>query len=245
MLKKCENDLLGQFAARNLHLIQPNRPKNDMEWLCLMQHYNVATRLLDWTENAMIAFLFALEDFFKSEDFDRTILPCIWTLKPYELNKMVGLHEIPNLSFIGDKEWRSKRYEKSDKQKANKIEKGFIVKSDNCEAIVTPIAVLHPLTNDRIRAQFGTFTIFPIFQNTKVDSKNPCTDCLKSDKRDEKKFNMFALEEMKSCETYLKKYIILNPEKVYKELKNMGFRRSMLYPEMPNTSVEIEENIFR
>lgn len=35
-------------------------PKDDFEWLCLMQHYGIPTRLLDWSTNAFTALYFAL-----------------------------------------------------------------------------------------------------------------------------------------------------------------------------------------
>jgi hypothetical protein len=37
-------------------------PQNDWEWLCLMQHYRIPTRVLDWSTNALVALYFALKD---------------------------------------------------------------------------------------------------------------------------------------------------------------------------------------
>lgn len=36
-------------------------PRNDMEWLVLAQHYGIATPLLDWSTNPMVALFFACE----------------------------------------------------------------------------------------------------------------------------------------------------------------------------------------
>lgn len=39
-----------------------NKHTNVFEWLCLMQHYDLPTRLLDWTENILIALYFAVNE---------------------------------------------------------------------------------------------------------------------------------------------------------------------------------------
>jgi hypothetical protein len=75
-LIELEWELLSDFRHRAPPFVR-SLPTLDLEILFLMQHFGVPTRLLDWTENPLVALFFALEN----DD------AAVWVLDPVELNK--------------------------------------------------------------------------------------------------------------------------------------------------------------
>ena len=90
-----ENYLLQSFRRQAGGLVNvPGRQQRDL-WLFLSQHYGVPTRLLDWTEGALLALYFAINRNNKK--------PRVYMLNPHKINKLSGSQNIPPnypLSFI-------------------------------------------------------------------------------------------------------------------------------------------------
>jgi hypothetical protein len=76
-----EMHLLKHFKQDASSLFKPNNmPSHD--WLFIMRHYGVPTRLLDWTESVLIATYFATEK--------NNVDGAIWMLLPIVLNQQEG-----------------------------------------------------------------------------------------------------------------------------------------------------------
>lgn len=75
-----EATLLETFKLRAPMYLE-RVPATDWEWLFLMQHYGIPTRLLDWTESSLIALYFAIRDSVGDAD------AAVWVMNPWWLNR--------------------------------------------------------------------------------------------------------------------------------------------------------------
>ncbi|MEW6715080.1 MAG: FRG domain-containing protein [Nitrospirota bacterium] len=146
-----ETTLLKKFKQNAAFLLE-QKPDNSFDWLFLMQHYGVPTRLLDWTESPLAALYFAVEDE-KYKNYDGAL----WLLFPSALNKNANIEAADEEFYIpsfDDSELISYSVETLSQEKKTKN---------------LPIAAIATRNNPRIQAQLGVFTIIHR-DNTPIES---------------------------------------------------------------------------
>lgn len=83
-----ESRLLTRFRQRSLPFWPEGYPQSPWEHLFAMQHVRIPTRLLDWTENALVAAYFAADhDPARCECKTQACRPTVWVLDPIAFNQ--------------------------------------------------------------------------------------------------------------------------------------------------------------
>ncbi len=82
-----DDELRAEFKRRGLPLVAERPPRDDWEWYFLMQHYGAPTRLLDWTDSALVALYFAVSSYSVEGNTTAPMTPAVWALNPWQLNK--------------------------------------------------------------------------------------------------------------------------------------------------------------
>jgi hypothetical protein len=162
-IRTIEDEIRQEFAVRAPSLgTEP--PQNSWNSYFLMQHCGAPTRLLDWTESALIALFFAVKGKIKPQEDDAVV----WILEPWKLNKIVvDISEVlaPGAE-VGMVPAHAERY-------AAWLPDRYAVTSELSERF--PIAVYPTHISRRISSQRSCFTIHGSdedgFENIKGDAR--------------------------------------------------------------------------
>ena len=128
------------FKEHAAPLIKDRIPTQVQDWLVMMRHYHFPTRILDWTENPLIALYFALL-------CDHNTNSALFMLNPHKLNESNKLSDdskIKSLPSFDDEE-TLKEY----------LPNG----TSNSNVLANVVAFSTPRFFDRLQRQLGTFTI--------------------------------------------------------------------------------------
>jgi len=146
-LEALERQLMVRFRQRSIPYHARNL-SDDWEALFFMQHYGVPTRLLDWTENPLIALHFALMLAPRSsrrKGIHYGGAAAVWVLDPVVWNKAALKHVSYSGAPLvpGDEEL-----------------KGYSPRTTGTPMHSHPVALYGAHNSSRIVAQQGVFTIF-------------------------------------------------------------------------------------
>lgn len=202
---KCDQTFINTFKSKGISHLDI-LPENDWEWMSTAQHFSLPTRLLDWSQSPLSALFFAVENErykYKEEIEDS---PVVWCLNPNALNEKSRFIEdyniIPNI------------IEKNETFHSN-LKQKFGVGVTLTE-VIPPVALICPSSNNRINAQRGVFTLFPL--------------------------NAVPLEESEFADEILFKLKIDRnlKEGIKKQLFSIGVSYSSIYPELEYISKDIK-----
>ncbi len=163
-IKNIEGNINAKFYRKSFRYLKEMKVKNSFtNRYFLQQHYGIPTRLLDWSENALIALYFAVCE---NYEYDGKV----WILDPFELNNQTfqnilvsqkNCRYIPSVSNnIKKKDLHIKGKFRIEEITRRYLKMDFIMIIWELKNLIFPSPVYPPFLESRIQSQSGCFTLF-------------------------------------------------------------------------------------
>jgi hypothetical protein len=216
-LLNIENDLYEEFQRNAVERSNEKTSDEDWDWdsYFLMQHHNGPTRLLDWSDGALMALHFALRN--KADDsYDARV----YVLESYRLSEQ--LKQLPDVKIV-EETWKTYvAKHPSYELKEDEWEDAYLPtdEEDLAEMNVPrpPLVLDFPLITRRIAAQRSRFIVF----GTEPD---------------------WLSEEFKKANSTIKPIVITSGSrsKIRQELRDCGVTESVIYPDLDGLGREMRQ----
>lgn len=222
-LQTSEPAMISKFRQKAVpFLTQTQSHPTNASLLVQMQHYGAPTRLLDWTENLLIAAYFAIDNVDYANDLGQVLKPAIWALRPNQWNQESAGDGTTN------SEIRTFDSLAADSEVMNSDLNGWLPVNhigDNVQyKRQRPLAVYATHSNSRIQAQQGAFTVAG-HDTTGLEEQAS------------------HIQPLPNSDGYpLLAKFVFEPGalQLKRELNSIGYRRSIIYPGLESICSELD-----